>query len=326
MFKKLLYHSIICLFFCFAITNANAQCNELYFSEYVEGSFNNKALEIYNPTTQAIDLSGYRIIRWSNGNNIYDPITSIQLTGTINAKDVAVIVVDLQNCALTGADTCVFQELKDKADLFVCPVYEESNALYHNGNDALSLNKTDGVSTAYGATGTFVDIFGLIGEDPGQSWTNTSPFTQSAGGAYWTRDKTLIRKSGVTSGLTTNPGVPYTGAWNPTVQWDTLSRNTFNHLGWHSCQCGDAPNGVLSVENGKVTLYPNPANSNLYISSTEAMIESIEIYDLTGRSIFNQTANHSEVLIDLQGLASGAYFVKTTFNDNTVSFDKLLVQ
>ncbi|QQS27936.1 MAG: lamin tail domain-containing protein [Sphingobacteriales bacterium] len=201
MFKNLLPVFFFTLFAFVASGNLNAQCSELYFSEYVEGNFNNKALEIYNPTDNAIDLSGYRIIRWSNGNNIYDPIASVQLSGSINAKDVMVIVVDLQNCSLTGADTCVFQELKDKADLFVCPVYEESNALYHNGNDALSLNKIDGSSTAFGATGTFVDIFGLIGEDPGVSWTNTAPYTQSAGGAYWTRDKTLIRKPGVTAGF-----------------------------------------------------------------------------------------------------------------------------
>ena len=37
---------------------ANAQdCTELFISEYVEGSHNNKALEIYNPTDTDIDLN-----------------------------------------------------------------------------------------------------------------------------------------------------------------------------------------------------------------------------------------------------------------------------
>ena len=31
--------------------------SELFFSEYIEGSSNNKALEIYNPTDNAINLS-----------------------------------------------------------------------------------------------------------------------------------------------------------------------------------------------------------------------------------------------------------------------------
>ena len=36
-----------------------AQCNELFISEYIEGWSNNKALEIYNPTANPINLSGY---------------------------------------------------------------------------------------------------------------------------------------------------------------------------------------------------------------------------------------------------------------------------
>ncbi len=36
---------------------------DLIFSEYVEGSSNNKALEIYNTTEESIELSNYRIIK-----------------------------------------------------------------------------------------------------------------------------------------------------------------------------------------------------------------------------------------------------------------------
>ena len=36
----------------------NAQdCSELFISEYLEGSGNNKGIEIYNPTTQPIELA-----------------------------------------------------------------------------------------------------------------------------------------------------------------------------------------------------------------------------------------------------------------------------
>ncbi|MBL7889336.1 MAG: hypothetical protein JNL24_07280, partial [Bacteroidia bacterium] len=36
---------------------ANAQCTDLIISEYVEGTSNNKALEIFNPTPNAISLN-----------------------------------------------------------------------------------------------------------------------------------------------------------------------------------------------------------------------------------------------------------------------------
>ena len=55
------------------LVSAEAQnvpvCTELFISEYVEGSRNNKALEIYNPTDKTVNLSQYRIVRWSNGSS-----------------------------------------------------------------------------------------------------------------------------------------------------------------------------------------------------------------------------------------------------------------
>ena len=48
--------------------SVNAQdCSELFISEYVEGPGQNNAIEIYNPTNAAIDLSAYTINRYGNG-------------------------------------------------------------------------------------------------------------------------------------------------------------------------------------------------------------------------------------------------------------------
>ncbi|MFL6170873.1 MAG: hypothetical protein ACJ711_14470, partial [Ornithinibacter sp.] len=46
-----------------------AASTDLFFSEYVEGSSNNKALEIYNGTGAAVDLAagGYSVQVFSNG-------------------------------------------------------------------------------------------------------------------------------------------------------------------------------------------------------------------------------------------------------------------
>ena len=50
---------------------AFAASNDLFFSEYVEGSSNNKALEIYNGTAAPIDLAtgGYSVQMFFNGNS-----------------------------------------------------------------------------------------------------------------------------------------------------------------------------------------------------------------------------------------------------------------
>ena len=157
------------------------QCNELFISEYVEGWYNNKALEIYNPTDQTVDLSDYRLERYSNGSNSALENQKIELYGTLQANSVVVLVIDKQDPNGVDFETPVWDELAEAADLWLCPVYEENNAMYFNGNDAMVLRKI--------STNTPIDIFGKIGEDPGET-----------GWADMTEDHTLIRKQNVTGG------------------------------------------------------------------------------------------------------------------------------
>ena len=50
-----------------ASSSAQLICDDLIISEYLEGTGNNKGLEFFNPTPEAIDLSAYELQRWSNG-------------------------------------------------------------------------------------------------------------------------------------------------------------------------------------------------------------------------------------------------------------------
>lgn len=100
--KKFLLLPISIVLFSFA---ANAQCEDLFFSEYVEGYANNKALEIYNPTSAAINLSDYSIARFSNGSTVAAPeaetpayIVSLP-NQMLEPYDVFVVVVDLTDTA-----------------------------------------------------------------------------------------------------------------------------------------------------------------------------------------------------------------------------------
>ncbi len=83
-----------------------AQCSELFFSEYVEGYGNNKAVEIYNPTNAAINMSGYAIARFSNGSTTAADVNSatpyiVQLPDVmLESHDVFVVVLDKQDMSL----------------------------------------------------------------------------------------------------------------------------------------------------------------------------------------------------------------------------------
>ena len=101
MQKTLLFLSLL-----FLSTGLFAQCDELFISEYVEGYSNNKALEIYNPTSEAINLSEYSVGRFSNGETFAvappaQDATLIPLPDVMLAPhDVFVVVVDQQDMSL----------------------------------------------------------------------------------------------------------------------------------------------------------------------------------------------------------------------------------
>ena len=69
---------------------ALAAPSDLFFSEYIEGSSNNKALEIFNGTGAPVDLAtgGYNVQMYFNGSATAG--LTIDLTGTVADGDVFV--------------------------------------------------------------------------------------------------------------------------------------------------------------------------------------------------------------------------------------------
>ena len=290
-------------------------CSQLFFSEYVEGWSNNKALEIYNPTSETIDLSSYSISRYANGGTT--PSTT-QLSGTIDGGGTFVVCLDKQDPngegyeapvwdgyftytdSITGQEVTTYNEDSDllsKVDLFLNPIYyfgtdADSAAafpttMYFNGNDAITLELL--------GTGIVVDLIGKVGEDPGASWTDSE-------GNYWTKDHTLRRKYEILNGVNMNPVT-----FDPTLEWDSLSVNTFNGLGLHDCGCSTQNMYELS---SKFTIYPNPANKKekVYISN-ENEIKEILITNQLGKIISQLKAGKNDAIIDVSNYSSGLYFI-----------------
>lgn len=307
----------------FALVGKAQNCSELFFSEYVEGSNNNKALEIYNPTANPITIDNdYRIVRYNNGTTASIAESSSQAyvvlkRHTIQPYDVWVLVIDKRDPNGTGTETPVSAGFQAVADTFVCPDYNISYALYHNGNDALSLQKN--VSGNW----TYVDIIGEIGVDPINSWSDCPPFYDGSCGAYYTKDQTLTRKAGVTSGLTTNPS-----PFNATLEWDSLPNNTYDRLGSHTCDCYQAVGVKEFFKYSQVKLFPNPAlNSKVSFVSADKKISALVIMNALGQQVY-ATKLESPVLKTEQEfiLSKGVYFTEITFEDKTSTIEKLIIE
>ena len=84
--------------------------------------------------------------------------------------------------------------------------------------------------------------------------------------------------------------------------------------------------GIYDVENGTLTLYPNPASTSVTLTVTGFDGETtVEVVDLNGRTIAKYAVRDSKMDIDVSSLAQGAYFVRVTGESRT-AVRKLIVR
>ncbi|WP_293066981.1 ExeM/NucH family extracellular endonuclease [Okeania sp. SIO2B3] len=197
--------------------NVSSGITDLFISEYIEGSSNNKAIEIANFTGNTVDLSDYSLEFYFNGNT--SPGTNISLDGnTVADGDVFVIADD-------GADPAIIAE----ADM------TPTNNFF-NGDDAVVLRNGSDI----------IDVIGQIGVDPGSEWS---------GGGLGTQNETLRRQPSITDGDSNgsnsfDPSVEWEGF--PQNTFDGLGTHTIDG-GTDGTTLAIAPTDADKAEGGAGT-------------------------------------------------------------------------
>jgi predicted extracellular nuclease len=148
----------------YSVYTAPLATNDLFISEYIEGTGNNKAIEIYNGTGATVDLAvgRYSLELYLNGGASPNAIKN--LDGFIVSGDVFVF-------ANPSANAAILAQADDASSTF----------MIFDGDDAVVLKKN----------GVVIDVFGQVGFDPGTAWGS---------GLTSTLDHTLVRKSSVCAG------------------------------------------------------------------------------------------------------------------------------
>ncbi len=194
----------------------------VFISQYVEGTGNNKAVEIFNGTLDAVDLAagGYSLQQYNNGSTT--PSVTNALSGTLQSGECLVLARPSSptNFAPTNAISDLPNLLTNKNVTF-------------NGDDALVLRAGTNILDRVGVVGT------------------------NAVGAIWnvaTRDRTLTRKSTVFTGTLTAVTASF-----PFEQWDSSDCDTFTDLGEHEISYLDpnepyTPAGYSLIMNCGATL------------------------------------------------------------------------
>jgi hypothetical protein len=233
----------------------------LFFSEWSEGSSYNKYFEVFNPTNDTIDLSNYAYAR-VNGNpttvGVYEYWNDFDSGSVILPLDVFIV-------AHSTADSII----QANADMLV----SGSTAL-SNGDDGMAL--VYGIEPASpmapdGVTYAVLDWLGDWNGDPGQGWAIGSV---SAG----TINHTIIRKCNIANGDTS-------WANSAANQWTVRPNDYWNNLGYHTFNTSVYDSLIFTICNGlSVTVGANTYDSTgVYTAILIAAngCDSIVVTDLT---------------------------------------------
>ena len=178
--------------------------SQLFFSEYAEGTSNNKYLEIYNSSSEEIDLSNYAYPSTANaptnpGEHEY--WNEFDAGATVSPGGVYVVC-------------------HGSSDVLIQDQCDEFHTYLSNGNDGYCL--VQGTENSY----NFLDCVGDFNGDPGDGW-------DVAGVSAATKDHTLVRKSQVSSGNLGNWSSS-AGTTEQNSEWIVYDVNTWDYLGYHS--------------------------------------------------------------------------------------------
>ncbi len=306
-------------------------CSDLFFSEYLEGSGNNKGLEIYNPTNQTIDLSKYWVARYSNGSSNYDAGGITQLEGFL-LPHTTFILINGQTYTTETSPACnpAMQALADMLD------HEYPAPTYMNGNDAIALLKAEDKVLANAAAVDLIGEIGLGDQIKAETgWSNIKDTTVSytyqdtiplqgkvinyivqdldINGQYfgpfwlsWTYNHTMIRKPSVKQGVKSNP-VDFI----VDQEWDTVGNNEWGYLGAHDCECASSGIYDQSVP-ATLRVSPNPVRSGTFSLYGTADITSIQILSISGRLLLVKRLSVSvrTTSITVADMNPGIYFIR----------------
>jgi endonuclease I len=273
------------------ITNDDASpvggsCTDAFFTKYFESSTGNtKAVEIYNPTSSALDLSTLRVELFAAGATT--PTATANLTGSLAAGKVYVIA----NTGVTDA------AVKAAANL-------QSTIGFFSGAQTLVL--FDGTDT--------LDIIGVVGRTPASGATG---WAVASGGT--TRDNSLVRLP------TTGRGNSrWFGTGGAATTWQAQGTDNFAGIGSYTSTACAIPLAVRSSSNGRANLevYPNPTdNGRVRLrlpGATATRPASIEVLDALGRTARRFTAvvgDATPATLELGRLPAGIYAVRVTTTD-----------
>ena len=243
-------------------TASFSQATDLFFSQYGEGSGNNKFIEIYNGTGQDVDLSNYAFPSVGNAPDVpgtHEYWNNFPEGAVIANGDVYVI-----------AHPSAVPEILATAD--------HTHQYLSNGDDGYALAL--GSEESY----TYIDFIGDFNGDPGDGWDVAGVFEA-------TRNHTLTRKSSVCQG---NPDWDASRGTNEEdSEWIVSMQNDSSGLGSHVAECSSDSSVLITSPANGVTIAPGTSYVNI-----EYSISNFELGTDGSATVSTQAMNAEGTMIE----------------------------
>jgi hypothetical protein len=231
---------------------AHAQGTELFFSEYDEGSHSTtasyctgcplskgseRAIEIYNPTTDEVNLAPYSVRRYSNGSSTVSEEERL-LRSDDKQQPVGSNTLLRGRTFVLASGEATLPEIRTKADQFSIghapitpgPSYPTlitgGGTVYFNGNDAMALVRYPSGTAGVG-NGVIIDLIGVVGQLPPDrsgatgnnlgNWRGTNPNDPIYPGTNFIPDvvsenMSLVRRPNISKGVRSTTATTYGAA------------------------------------------------------------------------------------------------------------------
>ncbi len=353
---------------------AQAQGTELFFSQYAEGahvtgtiydgttpsSGSEKALEIYNPTNDLVDLAPYSVRRYSNGSATV--VEEEKLFRSDNKQQaVGANTLPSQTTFVIANGQATLNAIKDNANQFSAPYQSGKNAsnptvlvtggtIFFNGDDAMALVRYPSGVAGQG-DGVIIDIIGVIGNLPAASgtggagnWSGTNTADGTPPVFVSSANQTIIRRPDISGGTRVNPvaatynianeWLSYSRAFNGNTSnpggqlYDQLGKNHLDYAGPHGAY-QTVLSSKLAKFNANISIYPNPAHGTATVEIKDAKVGSVVVINNLGQRISAQGKGQGQekLTLDISGLKAGLYFVQVIGTDGqTKVFKELVVE
>jgi uncharacterized protein len=259
---------------------AATTASDLFISEYIEGSSNNKLIEIFNGTGNSVNLKEYKLELYTNGS---------QTASTTNSLDFATLP-DAKATLANGstfviANSSATQAFRDKADLIHA-------VTGFSGDDALVLKHGN----------TIIDSYGKVGEQ--KVWGTTTVYSQNM---------TLVRKSSITSG-----DAIHNDDFDPTLEWVPYPVDTMTYLGSHTMD-GFVPPAPSQVETVTASPAQGAVDAGTTVSLTTATADAKIYYTTDGTEPTVSSTEYTAPIIIDAAKTIKAIAVKTGLANSAVA-------